>query len=142
VRPPSDLDIGRMVSAGGGVLLVVSLFLDWYDVGISAWTAFESWDVLLALAALAAIVDVVPAARVRRRLVVVPGTAVAIAALCLVVLQIVNPPPAAAAYGPASGAWLALAATLIIVAGHALARASVSIGLSREEAATRRMGSP
>jgi hypothetical protein len=150
VSPRSELDIGRVVTGGGGVLLLVSLFFDWYDVGISGWTAFETWDVLLAVIALAAVFDVVPAARVRTRLMVVPRPAVAVAALALVALQMVNPPPAATAFAPASGAWLALAATLIMAAGAVLATASVSVTLNREgaapagedDAAAGRAGSP
>ena len=52
------LDAGAAVAAGGAVLLLISLFLDWYGDdghGYSAWTLFEVIDLLLAAIALIAI---------------------------------------------------------------------------------------
>ncbi|MEA2356409.1 MAG: hypothetical protein QOD61_2538, partial [Solirubrobacteraceae bacterium] len=44
-------DTGGLVAAVGGLLLLVSLFLDWYTLAtftVTAWTAFEVWDLVLA----------------------------------------------------------------------------------------------
>ncbi len=63
------LRIGEWITAGSGLLLLVALFLPWYELGsgivvgppddldahASAWDAFTILDVLLALGALAAI---------------------------------------------------------------------------------------
>ena len=52
---PRRLDAGAVVAAGGAVLLLISLFLDWYGdggLGYSAWTVFEVIDLALAAIAL------------------------------------------------------------------------------------------
>ena len=45
---------GPLIAAGGGVLLFISLFIDWFE-GTSAFKLFDIVDVLLALLALIAI---------------------------------------------------------------------------------------
>ena len=40
----------------GALLLLVSLFLDWYEPDVTAWEAFEVLDLLMAALALAALV--------------------------------------------------------------------------------------
>jgi hypothetical protein len=56
--PEVDLDArgnnGPLIAAGGGLLLFISLFLDWFE-GTSAWKIFDVVDVVLALIALIAI---------------------------------------------------------------------------------------
>ena len=44
-----------LIAAGGGLLLFISLFLDWFDVLGSAWEFMDIVDVLLALLALTAV---------------------------------------------------------------------------------------
>lgn len=44
-----------LIAAGGGLLLFISLFLDWFDVLGSAWEFMDIVDVILALLALIAI---------------------------------------------------------------------------------------
>lgn len=46
---------GPLIAAGGGALLFISLFIDWFE-GTSAFKLFDIVDVLLALLALTAIV--------------------------------------------------------------------------------------
>jgi hypothetical protein len=55
--PEVDLDgnNGPLIAAGGGLLLFITLFLDWFE-GVSAWNIFDIVDVALALIALIAIV--------------------------------------------------------------------------------------
>ena len=53
-RQPTTVPIGPLVGSVGAVLLVVSLFLDWYT-DISGFTVFEFLDLLLVLLALATI---------------------------------------------------------------------------------------
>ena len=50
------IPIGPLVAALGAVLLIVSLFLDWYGAR-TAFTVFEVLDLLLVLGALATIVQ-------------------------------------------------------------------------------------
>ena len=45
---------GPLIAAGGGLLLFISLFIDWFE-GTSAWKLFDIVDVILALLALVAI---------------------------------------------------------------------------------------
>ncbi len=44
-----------LIAAGGGLLLFISLFLDWFDVLGSAWEFMDIVDVVLALLALIAV---------------------------------------------------------------------------------------
>ena len=36
----TNIDAGPVLSVAGGLVLLVSLFLDWYEPGVSAWTVF------------------------------------------------------------------------------------------------------
>src|SRR3954463_4145253 len=49
------LDLGTALQALGAVLVLIALFLRWYDPGGSAWRVFEIVDLLLAALAVAAI---------------------------------------------------------------------------------------
>jgi hypothetical protein len=89
------LEAGPLLVTLGALLLLVSLFLSWFDPDISAWEAFEAWDLVLFVLALASIaaglglttqdVDLVD----RRFL---PAAVAAVAAI--VASQIIDPPPA------------------------------------------------
>jgi hypothetical protein len=117
------LDLGRALLAAGAVLLLVTLFLDWFDTGQTGWEVFEALDLLLAGLALAAlyaafrldvIYDWVP-------------VGLAGATLAIVVVQLIDPPPAAGNGDPDIGAWLALAAGALMAVGAALALARFAI---------------
>ena len=47
----------------GALILLISLFLDWYQPNVTAWEAFEVLDLLLAALAIAALVAAVGAIR-------------------------------------------------------------------------------
>src|SRR3954447_26963561 len=101
-------ELGPIIVAAGGLLLLVSLFLDWYGAGVSAWDAFEIVDLLLAVLAIAAIVAAVgvlasETGPIDRRW--LPALVAAIAVL--VAASIINPPPAAAGANADLGAWIA-----------------------------------
>jgi hypothetical protein len=116
-------DAGTGLVALGAVLLLVSLFVDWYDPSGDAWNVFEIVDAVLALAAVACLVAVVPRYAGLQR--AVPF--VCFVALFIVAVQVIDPPPVAAGDELATGAWLALAATLLMAAGAALSAASISV---------------
>ena len=88
------IEAGPVLVGLGALLLLVSVFLDWYDPNVTAWEAFEVLDLLMVVLSLAAIVAVVgtfaPSAAVidRRSLPLI------VAALAVIVAsQILDPPP-------------------------------------------------
>src|SRR5215207_11747869 len=115
------LEAGPLLVTLGAVLLLVSLFLTWFTGEVTAWEAFETWDLVLFVLALGAIaaglgLSAGDADLVDRRL--VPAAAAAVAAI--VASQIIDPPPAAAGQDPDTGAWLALGSALLMCLGALL----------------------
>ena len=133
------LEAGPLLVTLGALLLLVSLFLSWYTGEISAWQAFEAWDLVLFVLALATIaaglglttqdVDLVD----RRFL---PAAVVAVTAI--VASQIIDPPPAAAGQDADTGAWLALGSALAMCLGAVLTFGRVSVALMVEGRDVRR----
>ena len=134
---PRRLDAGAAVAAVGAILLLVSLFLDWYgdgDEGYSAWTVFEVIDLLLAAIALLALSTFANRSGLRRELPDAPLLVLGGVALVLTVSQLLNDPPAVAfsELDPQTGAWLALAGAALVLAGGFMSVARVSLALSVE----------
>ena len=139
------IDGGRLLVTVGSVALLVSLFLDWYGAGDSgfgseatAWTVFEIVDLLLAAIAVAALVGAFAAAVPRAGLDPPPRNAAPVLgglALLLVVLNVINLPPAATDASLETGAWIALAGAALMAAGGILgiARVSLVVTLSPRE---------
>jgi hypothetical protein len=118
-------DAGTGLVAIGAVLLLVSLFVDWYRPGGDAWAVFEAVDLALAGAAICALLAMAPrlgSSGLGRALPII-----AAAAFAIVLVQLVDPPPIVADSDLATGAWLALAATAIMAAGALLGAASISV---------------
>ena len=107
----SRLRAGELIAAGGGVALLVVMFLDWYaaggttsvggqrisvSVGFTAWEAFGITDILLALCAVLAIGTAVITATRRSPALPVAGSVITTAAgafaTLLVLYRIVNQP--------------------------------------------------
>jgi hypothetical protein len=132
----TQVPIGPVIAAIGAIVLIVSLFLDWYD-GLTAFTVFEFLDLLLtalALVMLMSLVDALGIVRTGMR----PGVplAVAVVALLIVLSQLVNDPPAVA--GPDGrdqdiGIWLALGGSALMVAGAVLSTARIAIAVEPRE---------
>ena len=134
---PRRLDAGAIVAAVGAVLLLVSLFLDWYgdgDDGVSAWRVFEALDLVLAAIALLALSAFAHRAGIERRLPDAPLLLLGAVALLVVFSQLVNDPPRVAGFDPELeiGAWLGLAGAAILLAGALMSVARVSLALSVE----------
>lgn len=139
MRSPS---IGSLIAALAAVMLVVSLFLDWFEPGFSAWTSFEVWDIVLAaiaLAALARLAHELGAFRPGER---VPLGPLAAIALVVVVVSLVNHPPAAIGRDLAAGAWLALAAVVLLALGALLAEARLTVRLDVDRSSPPRASAP
>ena len=126
---PQRIDAGPVVAAVGAVVLFLSLFLAWYDPGVSGWDAFETLDLLLGGIAIAAALLAAGqlgaslAAGVDLRLLPLLG-AIAVVAVGVTLLQ---GPPGTEDAEAATGAWLALAASVLILAGGALSAARISV---------------
>ena len=127
----AKLDIGPLVAALGAVLLLVSLFLDWYET-FTAWQSFELVDALLA--ALAVATGVAAAARTGLlRSEPIRLELLAAATLILVALQLIDQPPTVGEAGRETGAWLALGAAVTIATGAALTTLKLSVQLTVAE---------
>ena len=143
-RTQPRVDAGPLLVGAGALLLLVSLFVDWYagSISITGWTAFELIDILLALIALGALYE---AANVLVR----PGWPRApwiwpIAgplALVLVLVSIINKPPVAIGEVDLEiGVWLALVGAVLMTIGPRLGRLRIAVAVDdsgpRREAAT------
>jgi len=118
-------DAGTGLVAVGAVLLLVSLFIDWYHPGGDAWAVFESLDVLLAGAAVCGLLAVAPrfgTGGLGRALPLISAIAFAV-----VLVQLIDPPPVVGDSDLATGAWLGLAATAVMTLGAILGAASISV---------------
>ena len=126
------MPVGPLVAAVGAVLLVVSLFLDWYE-RITGFTAFEFIDLLLVMCALATIASLAGGLGLVRSAPSPPvSLAVAVFTVLIVLSQVVNHPPIAAGDGGPGkdiGIWLALAGAALMVAGALLGYARISLAV-------------
>jgi hypothetical protein len=133
------LEAGPLLVSLGALLLLVSLFLEWYTGGITAWMAFEVWDLVLFVLALGAIagglgLTTQDADAIDRRWL---PAAVAVVAV-VVASQILDPPPAAATSDLDTGVWLALGAAFLMCVGAVLTFGRVHVSLTVEGRESRR----
>jgi len=139
----THIPIGSLLAAIGGVLLVVSLGLDWYG-DFSAFTAFEVWDLVLlvlGLLTLAALAIALGLLRTPLR----PGTALVVGATALIIVgsQLINHPPAGIDLDEGTGLWLGLAGSALMLAGAILSTARIAISVEpRGRGATVTTGGP
>jgi hypothetical protein len=131
------IDIGRVLGGVGAILVVVSLFLDWFEGDLTGWTAFEALDLVLAalaLVALAAVTRLYIGGRVSERHLPLAGGVMAV----IVVAALINHPPAAAERSPDLGAWLALGGAALVIVGGLLCAAHVALSISTSDSVTAR----
>ncbi|MEO8687215.1 MAG: hypothetical protein ABI611_03220 [Solirubrobacteraceae bacterium] len=122
----------------GAFVLLISLFLDWYQPAVTAWDAFEVLDLLLAALGVAALIAAAGAIRPEATVVErhwLPAIAAAIT--IVVAAQILDPPPAVDG-DLDTGAWLALGAAIVMCIGTLLSLGRVSFALTVEGRDTRR----
>jgi len=125
-------EIGPLIVAVGSLVLLVSLFLDWYG-GASAWDAFEVADVLLAALAIAALVAAL--GQIAEEITLLDRgwlPPLVLAATLLVIAELLSPPPVVGGADPQEGAWLAFAATLVMLLGTVLSLGRVSFSFAIE----------
>jgi hypothetical protein len=131
------IPIGPLIGVAGALLLLVSLFLDWW-ADLTAFTVFEVLDLVLAGLALGAVLSLAGAFGVRLPWGAAPGPGLALplglAASVIVVSQLLNDPPAVARrdFGPELGLWLGLSGSLLMLAGGLLSAARISLALEPE----------
>lgn len=133
-------DGARLLSALGSLALLVSLFLDWYGPGgfdlgaaITAWTAFEITDVLLAAIALTALYGAVAAIVPSVRLTEATANSLPLlgaSAFVLVAISLIDVPPAASGASIETGAWIALAGSALMLIGGILSVTRVSLAVT------------
>ena len=126
----SKLRSADVVGGVGGLGLLITLFLPWYelevrgfglDVTATAWQAFSLTDVLLTIAALVAIALPVvtavasgPAKPVAFTVLSSVGSSLAV---LLILYRLLNQPGPNDIVGVRYGAWLGLVAALVMLAG-------------------------
>jgi cell division septation protein DedD len=126
------IELGPIIVLLAALLLLVSLFVEWYGP-LNAWDAFEVVDVLLATLAVVAVLTAAGtlapglAYVERRRL-----PLLVLAVVVLIVAEIIDPPPAAADLPPDTGAWLAFAAAAAMLVGAVLSLGRVSFAIAIE----------
>ena len=134
-RSTTAIPVGPLVAALGALLLIASLFTDWYE-DITGFTVFEFNDLLLVGLALVTLAALAAAMRLVRPIDPVVALAVAILALLVVLSQIVNDPPAVAGDNGRDqdvGIWLALAGAALMVAGAVLSTVRLAIAVEPRE---------
>jgi len=131
-----QVPIGPLIASIGALLLIASLFFDWYDE-ITGFTVFEFLDLLLVMLALATIASLAGGLGLVRSA-PSPGVSLAVAVFTVLVVasQIVNDPPAVAGQvGPGKGVgiWLGLAGSGLMVIGAVLGYARISLAVESRE---------
>jgi hypothetical protein len=123
------IPIGSLVAAVGGVLLIVSLGLDWYGE-LSGFNSFEFLDLLLVLLALVTLA-ILAADLGLLRTPLRSGTPLVLGVVALVVVlsQLINHPPAGIGDDVETGLWLGLAGAALMLAGAILSTARIAIAV-------------
>jgi hypothetical protein len=133
------IEAGPVLVGLGALILLISLFLDWYQPAVTAWDAFEVLDLLLAALAIAALVAAVGAIRPEATVVERHWLPAIVAAITIIVVaQILNPPPVLVDGDLDTGAWLALGAAIVMCLGTLLTLGRVSFAPTVEGRDTRR----
>ncbi len=131
---PERINGGLALAALGALVLLVSLFLTWYEPGRDAWTVFELNDLVLAALGLLVLASSVPGLVGAPRLWHISDASIPYAgagALIIVTATLIQAPPSAAHSTPQLAAWLALGAAVAITVGGLLLKSRVSVVITR-----------
>jgi hypothetical protein len=132
------IEAGPVLVGLGALVVLVSLFLDWYEPNVTAWEAFEVLDLLIAALAVAGLVAAVGTAWPDVAVLERQALPIIVAALGVIVAaQILDPPPAVGG-DPITGAWMALGGAIAMIVGAILTLGRVSFALTVEGRDTRR----
>jgi hypothetical protein len=145
---PRRIDARELLAALGGLLVLISLFLEWYEPeagavfrgnGITGWEAFEALDLVLAALAFAVIATGAQAfgtvGGLGARALLPLGALLVI----IVVVQLASPPPVAWGADVATGGWIGLGGALVVLAAGLLraARIDVTVNVAARESRQR-----
>jgi hypothetical protein len=125
----TQIPIGSLLAAIGGVLLIVSLGLDWYGE-FSAFTSFEVWDLVLLVLGLLTLAGLAIALGLLHTP-LRPGTGLAVGAVAVIIVasQAINHPPAGIDLDEGTGLWLGLGGSVLMLAGAVLSTARIAISV-------------
>jgi hypothetical protein len=125
----THIPIGPLLAAAGGILLIVSLGLDWY-ADLSGFNSFEFLDLLLVVLALVTLASLAAALGLLRTP-LRPGTSLVVGAVALLIVlsQLVNHPPAGIGDDEETGLWLGLGGAALMMAGAILSTARIAIAV-------------
>ena len=130
---------GDLLVLVGAIVLLVSLFLNWWtgpadQVLVSAWTALEVADLVLAAIAVIAILLVLPAPPCKADF-NKSGAAwlpwLGPISLVVIAAALINDPPAVNGLSLAVGAWIGLGGAIAMTVGGILRRVGLSVSISR-----------
>lgn len=142
---PERFNLGQLLVIVGAATLLVSLFIDWYEPGLSAWEIFEVGDVILAGLAIVALATALPMRLPETGATLAAERSLAwigAAALIFVVVALLNDPPAARDLPLEFGAWLGLVGAALMAAGGFLSKAQISIVISSRPAGAKPPAAP
>jgi hypothetical protein len=112
---------GRVLSAAGAALLLVSLALIWYHVerptGQQSWTGWRTFPRLRWVVAAAAVLTLASACLTQVRWVVLARTALGVVAGVLILRRIVDPPPLSSPMHAQPGLYLGFLAAVAVALG-------------------------
>jgi hypothetical protein len=112
---------GRALSAGGALLLLISLALIWYHVdrptGVQSWTGWRTFPRLRWIVAAAALLTLVSALLAQVRWVVVARTVLGLVVGLLILRRIVDPPPLSSPMHAQAGLYVGFVAAVAVALG-------------------------
>ena len=98
------IEAGPVLVGIGALLMLVSVFLDWYQPNVTAWEAFEILDLLLTVLAVAALVGAAGTMRPEATIIDRRWLPAIVAALAIIVAsQILNAPPTVTSLSVSTG---------------------------------------
>jgi len=116
-------NFGRVLSAAGAILIVVSLVLVWYHIdraaaqGSTTSTGWETFPRLRIILLAGALLTVASALVPQHRWVLLARTALGLALAALILRRIIDPPDISAPVSSQPGVYAGLVAALLVAAG-------------------------
>jgi hypothetical protein len=112
---------GRALSAGGAVVLLVSLALIWYHVdrptGLQAWTGWRTFPRLRWIIGAGALLTLATAVVPQVRRVLVVRTIIGVVVGALILRRIIDPPPLSSPMHAQAGLYVGFVAALAVALG-------------------------